>query len=138
MLTDQLRQAGVLGHDEIIDTHRDFMFLFRNGAFVRAQARTVWPDVPSSVWADNADAVSKSYSGTGALKTDFTRFGFRSKRGALQDGVNSAIRYFKNNFTDGPRQDAFDLVTGSWRPHGPGSVTVTPLPPILAAVSLQT
>ena len=25
------------------------------------------------VWADNADACSKQYAGTGALKTDFTR-----------------------------------------------------------------
>ena len=26
-----------------------------------------------SVWADNADIISKQYAGTGALKTDFTR-----------------------------------------------------------------
>jgi len=26
-------------------------------------------------WADNADACSKQYAGTGALKTDFTRYG---------------------------------------------------------------
>lgn len=26
------------------------------------------------VWADNADIVSCAYSGTGALKTDFTRY----------------------------------------------------------------
>lgn len=25
------------------------------------------------VWADNADAISMGYSGTGALKTDYTR-----------------------------------------------------------------
>ena len=29
--------------------------------------------VVSSVWADNADTISKQYAGTGALKTDFTR-----------------------------------------------------------------
>jgi len=29
-----------------------------------------------TVWADNADGVSLIYSGTGALKTDFTRFSF--------------------------------------------------------------
>ena len=28
------------------------------------------------VWADNADAISKEYAGTGALKTDFTRYSF--------------------------------------------------------------
>jgi len=26
-----------------------------------------------AAWADNADACSKQYAGTGALKTDFTR-----------------------------------------------------------------
>ena len=26
------------------------------------------------VWADNADACAKQYAGTGALKTDFTRY----------------------------------------------------------------
>jgi hypothetical protein len=44
------------------------------------------------------------------------RTGKRSKEGALQDGINSAIRYVKNNFLDGPRQDAYDLVTGTWVP----------------------
>jgi len=27
-----------------------------------------------SVWADNADVVSLQYAGTGALKTDYTRY----------------------------------------------------------------
>lgn len=56
------------------------------------------------VWADNADVVSIQYSGTGALKTDFTRTGKRTQIGALRDGVNSMTRYYKNNFADGYRQ----------------------------------
>ncbi|KAI5309725.1 hypothetical protein KEM55_002554, partial [Ascosphaera atra] len=49
-----------------------------------------FPHLFRNVWADNADAVSKTYSGTGALKTDFTRTGQRTKvRGPLMDGVNS-------------------------------------------------
>ncbi|KAI8825774.1 Sac phosphatase domain-containing protein [Fimicolochytrium jonesii] len=56
------------------------------------------------IWADNADEVSRQYSGTGALKTDFTRGGKRTRAGALQDFRNSAVRYFKNNFLDGSRQ----------------------------------
>ncbi|KAI9096971.1 SacI homology domain-containing protein [Phlyctochytrium arcticum] len=64
------------------------------------------------MWADNADEVSKQYSGTGALKTDFTRGGKRTRAGALQDFRNSAVRYFKNNFLDGSRQDAFNLFLG--------------------------
>lgn len=61
--------------------------------------------------------MSRAYSGTGALKTDYTRTGKRSKEGALQDGVNSVVRYVKNNFLDGPRQDSYDLVTGAWIPR---------------------
>ena len=68
------------------------------------------------LWADNADVVSKSYSGTGALKTDFTRTGVRTKAGALQDLRNSITRYAKNNFLDGPKQDAFDLFLGAYLP----------------------
>lgn len=48
--------------------------------------------------------MSTQYSGTGALKTDFTRTGKRTKLGALRDGLNSLTRYYKNNFTDGYRQ----------------------------------
>lgn len=76
----------------------DFEFLFRN------------------LWADNADIVSKFYSGTGAMKTDVTRLGMRTKMGALQDGRIGVTRYFKNNFFDGPRQDAYDLFLGTYQP----------------------
>src|SRR5690606_13059679 len=62
-----------------------------------------------NIWADNADVVSASYSGTGAMKTDMTRTGTRTKAGVLNDGRVGITRYFKNNFTDGPRQDSYDL-----------------------------
>jgi len=48
--------------------------------------------------------ISIQYSGTGALKTDFTRTGKRTKLGAIKDGLNSLTRYYKNNFADGYRQ----------------------------------
>lgn len=67
-------------------------------------------------WADNADYVSKMYAGTGALKTDFTRTGQRTLAGAVQDGVNSLTRYYLNNFADGVRQDAYDLLVGNFVP----------------------
>ena len=56
------------------------------------------------MWADHANFISIAYSGTGALKTDFTRTGKRTKKGALEDGYNSVVRYLKNNFFDGARQ----------------------------------
>lgn len=69
-----------------------------------------------NLWADNADVVSRSYSGTGAMKTDVTRMGKRTKMGIFQDGRIGVTRYFRNNFLDGPRQDSFDLFLGEYRP----------------------
>jgi hypothetical protein len=69
-----------------------------------------------NAWADNADSISKMYAGTGALKTDFTRTGKRTFMGAIQDGLNSMTRYFLNNFMDGQRQDALDLVVANYIP----------------------
>lgn len=69
-----------------------------------------------NMWADNADVVSGSYAGTGAMKTDLTRTGKRTKAGALQDANVAVSRYCRNNFLDGPKQDAFDLFLGSYSP----------------------
>lgn len=68
------------------------------------------------VWADNADRMSILYSGTGALKTDFTRLGKRTAKGAIQDGINSLTRYYLNNFCDGHKQDELDLFHGRFVP----------------------
>lgn len=81
-----------------------------------AQEDAAFEHLFRNVWADNADVVSRSYSGTGALKTDFTRTGKRTRAGALQDLSNSITRYIRNNFMDGPRQDGFDLFTGAYLP----------------------
>lgn len=97
-LSRQLLDIGILKPGESADDDATFKDLFRN------------------VWADNADVVSKSYSGTGALKTDFTRTGERTRAGMVQDLNNSLTRYVKNNFGDGPRQDGFDLFLGTYLP----------------------
>lgn len=102
ILSRMLIDIGLIREGESAEDDEAFEFLFRN------------------VWADNADVVSKSYSGTGALKTDFTRLGVRTKQGALQDLNNSITRYFLNNFGDGPRQDAFDLFLGTYLPADSG------------------
>ena len=62
-------------------------------------------------WTDNADVMSYLYTGTPALKTDFTRTGKRTMKGAMNDGVNSVTRYFINNFTDGYYHDCLDIAT---------------------------
>ncbi|XP_078690200.1 phosphatidylinositol-3-phosphatase SAC1-like isoform X2 [Branchiostoma floridae x Branchiostoma belcheri] len=95
-LQSQLQEVGVLSLGERIDDHSAFEFIYKN------------------LWADNADALAKQYAGTGALKTDYTRTGRRTILGLLMDGYNSAIRYMKNNFYDGFRQDAIDLFVGNY------------------------
>lgn len=97
-VTRQLTEAGVLRPGEAANDDREFEDLFRN------------------IWADNADVVSKAYSGTGALKTDFTRTGQRTRAGMVQDLSNSITRYVRNNFLDGPRQDGFDVFLGAYLP----------------------
>ena len=114
-LTRQLIDLGVLKQGESQDDDPGFRDLYRN------------------LWADNADVVSNSYSGTGALKTDFTRTGERTRSGALQDGRNSITRYIKNNFFDGPRQDGFDVFLGAYRPaaYVGGTLTFSDRRPLL-------
>ena len=57
-----------------------------------------------TVWTDHANMISVAYSGTGALKTDFTKTGRRTRQGMFEDLSNSVMRYLKNNFFDGARQ----------------------------------
>ncbi|XP_076448962.1 phosphatidylinositol-3-phosphatase SAC1-like [Babylonia areolata] len=94
-LQEQLTRLDVLDAGQRLNEQKQFDTVFRN------------------VWADNADALSIQYAGTGALKTDFTRTGKRTVMGALMDGWNSAVRYIRNNFQDGYRQDAIDLFLGN-------------------------
>ena len=104
MLDRALVDLGILARGaHFSDEDRDLYFLFRN------------------MWADNADVVSRSYSGTGAMKTDLTRTGRRTRAGALRDLNVAVTRYCKNNFLDGPRQDAFDLFLGAYEPAAAGA-----------------
>lgn len=61
------------------------------------------------LWTDNADALSILYTGTNALKTEFTRTGKRTYRGVVDDFKNSATRYYINNFCDGYNHDCLDI-----------------------------
>lgn len=70
-----------------------------------------------NLWADHGDHLSLAYSGTGALKSDFVRTGKRSRKGALQDGVNTCKRFYINNFCDGYNQDCHDYFLGSLNPR---------------------
>ncbi|KAG4305365.1 hypothetical protein PORY_001535 [Pneumocystis oryctolagi] len=66
----------------------------------------------SIVWADNGDALSKIYTGTGALKSGFTRRGKMSIVGVLEDATKSVSRMYVNNFQDKGRQLNIDFLLG--------------------------
>ena len=66
----------------------------------------------STLWADNGDALSKIYAGTGALKSSFTRHGKMSFAGVLADARKSATRLYINNFVDKRRQAVVDTLLG--------------------------
>ncbi|KAJ7693664.1 SacI homology domain-containing protein [Mycena rosella] len=98
-LNQQLKALGILSNEGSIDAYEAISKDFRE------------------MWADHADAIANAYGGSGALKSDFTRTGQRTNKGAMEDGVKSLTRYLKNNFFDGARQDGFDLVAGNWVPR---------------------
>ncbi|QSL66603.1 hypothetical protein MERGE_000985 [Pneumocystis wakefieldiae] len=66
----------------------------------------------STIWADNGDALSRIYTGTGALKSGFTRRGKMSIVGVLEDATKSVSRMYVNNFQDKGRQLNIDLLLG--------------------------
>jgi hypothetical protein len=83
--------------------------------FLRHKRLSASPDFwarHSSMWADNGDALSRIYAGTGALKSSFTRHGKMSLAGFLADARKSATRTYINNFADKGRQNTMDLLLG--------------------------
>ncbi|KAF3493589.1 hypothetical protein DY000_02055953 [Brassica cretica] len=96
MLELQLRRIGVFGAEETISSHPNFDEGYK------------------ILWANHGDDVSIQYSGTPALKGDFVRYGHRTAQGVLKDGWSSLRRYYLNNFADGTKQDAIDLLQGHY------------------------
>ncbi|PIN17227.1 putative phosphoinositide phosphatase [Handroanthus impetiginosus] len=96
MLESQLRRLGAFNDGETISRHPDFDQNLK------------------ILWANHGDDISIQYSGTPALKGDFVRFGKRTVRGILQDSWSALLRYYLNNFCDGTKQDAIDLLQGHY------------------------
>ncbi|CAB1320403.1 unnamed protein product [Coregonus sp. 'balchen'] len=67
----------------------------------RIEEQADFEKIYKNAWADNANACAK-------------QTGKRTQMGLVMDGVNSAIRYYKNNFSDGFRQDSIDLFLGNY------------------------
>ncbi|KAF2291694.1 hypothetical protein GH714_028211 [Hevea brasiliensis] len=106
MLEIQLRRIGVFGAEETISSHPNFDESFK--IFSHVQLFSVFSVGQS--WDD----ISIQYSGTPALKGDFVRCGQRTAQGILKDGWNALARYYFNNFSDGIKQDAIDLLHGHY------------------------
>ncbi|XVE82399.1 hypothetical protein DITRI_Ditri16bG0001400 [Diplodiscus trichospermus] len=96
MLELQLRRIGVFAAEETISSHANLDESFK------------------ILWANHGDDISVQYSGTAAIKGDFVRSGQRRVQGVLKDGYNSLVRYYLNNFSDGTKQDAIDLLQGHY------------------------
>lgn len=78
-------------------------------------------------WTNNADVLSILYSGTPAMKTDFTATGKRTTKGALKDGDTAIRRFFLGNFYDNRKQVINQLFrTSSTSPWGRSNPTRTP------------
>ncbi|ORX47966.1 hypothetical protein DM01DRAFT_1338802 [Hesseltinella vesiculosa] len=68
--------------------------------------------IHANLWAENGDALSKIYAGTGALKSAFTRTGKVTLMNVLSDAARSANRFYINNFQDKARQKIIDQLLG--------------------------
>ncbi|KAI3668882.1 hypothetical protein L6452_40099 [Arctium lappa] len=96
MLELQLQRLGVFDANQTISSYPNFDDCFK------------------ILWATQGDDISIQYSGTPALKGDFVRYGKRTSQGILKDGWNALMRYYLNNFVDGTKQDAIDLLQGHY------------------------
>lgn len=67
------------------------------------------------LWAENGDALSRIYAGTGALNTTYTRTGNAKKTigSFLSDAAKSAGRMYINNFQDKGKQNVIDALLGN-------------------------
>lgn len=69
----------------------------------------------NSLWADNGDSISRAYTGTSALKGDYTRTRKRNALGALTDLTLTLSRYYHNLFDDFFAQAVIDYNLGTVR-----------------------
>ncbi|KCV72050.1 hypothetical protein H696_01458 [Fonticula alba] len=68
----------------------------------------------SNLWYVAGDQISKSYAGTGALRSSVTKTGKQTFSGLLDDVIKNVGRYVNNQFLDDSRQTATDFLLGRW------------------------
>ncbi|XP_034693382.1 phosphoinositide phosphatase SAC8 isoform X2 [Vitis riparia] len=95
-LNAQLQRIGVLSSTECIAMFGEDYEIFK------------------TLWVEQGDEISLEYSGTHALKRDLVKYGKQTMSGLIKDGMSAISRYYLNNFQDGIRQDAIDLISGRY------------------------
>lgn len=63
-----------------------------------------------NIWADNGDAISKHYTGTGSTHTNVTRTGRRDLKGVMDHGLKTLGRFYKQYMVDNYKQQVIDLI----------------------------
>uniref|UniRef100_A0A0E0KCD8 SAC domain-containing protein n=1 Tax=Oryza punctata TaxID=4537 RepID=A0A0E0KCD8_ORYPU len=90
----QLQRMGALSSSDSISQSEDISDTFKK------------------MWVEHGDELSLEYAGSYALKGDLVRYGRQTLPGLIKDGMSALSRYYLNNFHDGVRQDALDLISG--------------------------
>lgn len=67
----------------------------------------------SALWADHGDYLSSQYASTNALKGDYTRYGKRSYKGMINDGILTLVRFYHGFITDYFSQIVIDFLLGN-------------------------
>lgn len=86
-------------------------WLAKLGVMTKSRNTSAFQKLPDSLeqifriqWTNNADILSILYSGTPAMKTDFTATGRRTMKGSLKDGETAVKRFFLGHFYDNRKQ----------------------------------
>lgn len=113
VVEDIISQAAL----ELLIERHESMAIFRD------MSNPLWVN-HRVLWAENGDALSKIYAGTGALNTSYTRSGGGKKTlgGLLSDAAKSASRMYINNFQDKSKQNVIDALLGNMANQKPVSV----------------
>ncbi|PIA15008.1 DNase I-like protein [Coemansia reversa NRRL 1564] len=67
----------------------------------------------AGMWSANGNAISRLYTGTGALRSDVTTSGKSGWAGFFSDASKSLSRLMQNNFQDRGKQNVIDTLLGS-------------------------
>ncbi|KAJ2403825.1 Inositol-1,4,5-trisphosphate 5-phosphatase 1, partial [Coemansia sp. RSA 2530] len=87
-------------------------FMRQNDIVPRSALSAVMDGI-AQLWRANGNAISRSYAGTGALKSDVTTSGKSGWAGFLSDASKSLSRLMQNNFQDKGKQSVIDTLLGS-------------------------